>query len=143
MDIQTLKLVSGTLPRTAMRLTLEWATLHRQELVGELDAMRNEADPQEDCPAGVGARVPWRVAEVRALSGHRLAVRFVDGTQGEVDASRLVFGSQPGVFERLRDPALFAQVRIEHGAVTWPGDLDLAPDAMHEAIKANGRWTPE
>jgi hypothetical protein len=77
------------------------------------------------------------------LTGHRLAVRFADGTQGEVDVSPLVFGSQAGVFERLRNPALFAQVRIEHGAVSWPGDLDLAPDAMYDAIKASGRWTPE
>jgi hypothetical protein len=24
--------------------------------------------------------------------------------------------------------------------VTWPGELDLAPDAMHEAIKQQGEW---
>jgi hypothetical protein len=24
--------------------------------------------------------------------------------------------------------------------VWWPGDLDLAPDAMHAEIKAHGRW---
>jgi hypothetical protein len=24
--------------------------------------------------------------------------------------------------------------------VGWPGDLDLAPDAMHAQIKAHGRW---
>jgi hypothetical protein len=32
---------------------------------------------------------------------------------------------------------------IEHGAVTWAGDLDLAPDAMYDEIKAAGHWTPE
>jgi hypothetical protein len=26
------------------------------------------------------------------------------------------------------------------GAVSWPGDLDLAPDAMHAAIKEHGTW---
>jgi hypothetical protein len=87
--------------------------------------------------------VPWRVAEVRALPGYRLVVRFVDGTSGEVAVSKLIFGATPGVFEALRDPAIFAQVGIELGAVTWPGELDLAPDAMYDEIKAHGSWTPE
>jgi hypothetical protein len=26
------------------------------------------------------------------------------------------------------------------GAVVWPGELDLAPDAMHAAIKELGEW---
>jgi hypothetical protein len=26
------------------------------------------------------------------------------------------------------------------GAVTWPGEIDLAPDAMHDEIKKNGKW---
>jgi hypothetical protein len=49
----------------------------------------------------------------------------------------------PGVFEILRDPVLFAQAGIDHGAVTWPGELDLAPDAMYDEIRARGSWTPE
>jgi len=24
--------------------------------------------------------------------------------------------------------------------VIWPGEIDLAPDAMHEAIQAGGVW---
>jgi Protein of unknown function (DUF2442) len=45
-----------------------------------------------------------------------------------------------GVFTALKDPALFAQAHIESGAVTWPGDLDLAPDAMYAEIKSRGEW---
>jgi hypothetical protein len=44
------------------------------------------------------------------------------------------------VFAALRDEDLFCQARIVLGAVTWPGDLDLAPDAMHRAIKEHGTW---
>ena len=40
-----------------------------------------------------------------------------------------------GVFARLAEPSLFAQVFVEHGAVTWPGEIDLAPDAMYAEIK--------
>jgi hypothetical protein len=88
-------------------------------------------------------RVPWVVVAVDALDGYRLAVRFMDGTQGEVDVSRLIHSPDAGVFARLRDAAAFRAVGIDHGAVTWAGDLDLAPDAMYEEIKAAGRWTPE
>ena len=55
----------------------------------------------------------------------------------------MILGRNPGVFGVLRDPAAFALVRVEDGAVTWPGELDLAPDAMYDEIKANGEWTLE
>ena len=32
------------------------------------------------------------------------------------------------------------QVMVSLGAVTWPGDLDLSPDAMHREIKERGKW---
>ena len=58
-------------------------------------------------------------------------------------SARLVMGQGAGVFVALRDPALFAQVRVECGVVTWSGGLDLAPDAMHEAIRQRGEWVPD
>lgn len=30
--------------------------------------------------------------------------------------------------------------RLEYGAVTWPGDIDLALDVMYEEIKNKGEW---
>jgi len=80
-------------------------------------------------------RMPWRVAAVQALPHFRLSVRFVDGTQGLLDLSRLVHGNDAGVFAALADPALFGQVFVQHGAVTWPGEIDLAPDAMYAQIR--------
>ena len=85
-------------------------------------------------------RMPWRVADAQPLDGFRLRIRFVDGLAGEVDMSALVRSPAAGVFAQLADPALFAQVFVEHGAVTWPGEIDLAPDAMHAEIKKEGKW---
>lgn len=104
--------------------------------------MRNETDAEEDSAARVSS-VPWRVVTVRAQTGYSLWVTFADGTSGRVDVSKLIFGAEPGVFAALRDPGVFAQVEVVLGAVTWPGDLDLAPDAMYDALKAKGSWTPE
>jgi hypothetical protein len=86
------------------------------------------------------ATAPWDVCEVAPLPGYRLEVRFVDGTSGIVDLSARVVSPKAGVFERLRDVSVFAQVYIAYGAVTWPGEIDLAPDAMHEEIRARGEW---
>ncbi len=105
--------------------------------------MRNQATAEEDRAPGVTPAAPWRVTDVQPLSDYRLKVRFRDATEGIVDLSRLVTGQGAGVFAVLRDPALFAQVRVECGAVTWPGGLDLAPDAMHEAIRQRGEWVPD
>lgn len=83
---------------------------------------------------------PWRVQAVTALPDDRLFVQFVDGLAGIVDLSALIASPKAGVFARLRDRTLFEQVHVEMGAVVWPGELDLAPDAMHAAIQQHGEW---
>ncbi|SFW13454.1 Protein of unknown function [Nitrosovibrio sp. Nv17] len=77
---------------------------------------------------------------VKVLEGYRLWVRFDDGVEGEVDMGQLVHSPAAGVFAALVDQDIFAKAYVEHGAVTWPGELDLAPDAMHDEIKQNGIW---
>jgi len=54
--------------------------------------------------------------------------------------AELVHSSEAGVFAALRDETLFHQVYLEWGAVTWPDELDLAPDAMYDEIKQHGEW---
>lgn len=83
-------------------------------------------------------RAPWRVAAVTVLAHGRLHVRFNDGLEGEVDLTQRLACRDCGVFASLRNPEVFRAVTLEHGAVTWPGDIDLAPDAMHDAIQRNG-----
>jgi Protein of unknown function (DUF2442) len=83
----------------------------------------------------------WRVAEVRTHAAFRLRVRFVDGTEGDVDMASLIMDDNAGVFSVLRDPLRFAQARVIEGVVTWPGDLDIAPDAMYDEIREHGAWT--
>ena len=85
-------------------------------------------------------RIPWHVVAVKALKGFCLYVRFADGTEGKVNLTALIRSPQAGVFKALADPAIFVQVRVEHGAVTWPGELDLAPDRMYAEVKKAGTW---
>jgi hypothetical protein len=84
--------------------------------------------------------VPYDVVSVTVLPQRRLAVRFADGLSGEIAFrdSHLY-----GVFAALRDPSVFAKVRCDDGFLAWPGDIDLAPDAMYDEIKARGVWVLE
>ena len=95
---------------------------------------------RDDFSPGVTPSAPWRVTEVSALPDYRLHVRFLDGTEGEVDMAALLSRPDAGVFAPLRDPVRFAQFWVELGAVAWPGELDLAPDAMYDAIRQTGKW---
>ena len=82
----------------------------------------------------------YDVVEVVPVDPSRLAVKFADGTQGEVEFRESYFH---GVFGVLADPSVFASARCDQGFVEWPGGLDLAPDAMYEAIRAHGVWLLE
>lgn len=84
--------------------------------------------------------MPYDVVSVTPLPQRRLSVRFADGLSGEVV---LRDTHLHGVFSALKDPTVFAQVHCDHGFVEWPGDIDLAPDAMYDEIKALGVWVLE
>ena len=76
------------------------------------------------------------VVGVAVVGDYRLRLLFDDGTVGDVDFSSREWS---GVFEPLRDPALFEQVRVDPDAATivWPGDLDMAPEALYEEARKN------
>ena len=77
------------------------------------------------------------VTDVQVLGHYRLRLTFSDGLIGDVDLSHL--GRRGGVFESLRDPECFAQVRLdpEVGTITWPGGADLAPEVLYERASAH------
>ena len=74
----------------------------------------------------------WDVVEVRPEAGWCLWVRFADGVSGTI---RLIPEDLTGVLAPLRDAEFFRRVYVDHGAVAWPGEIDLAPDAMYREIQ--------
>jgi hypothetical protein len=98
--------------------------------------MSSQANAEADRAVKIDA-IEWNVVEVKAGPGRKLHVRFADGTNGIV---RFDDGFFTGVFEVLKDETLFRRAYVEQGAVTWPGELDLAPDAMYDEIKRHGEW---
>ena len=69
-----------------------------------------------------------RIRSVSPLNGRRLRLTLTDGSIVERDVQDLLWGP---VFETIRsDDARFRRVRARHGTVTWPGNVDLAPETL-------------
>jgi len=79
----------------------------------------------------------WDVTEVKPEAHLSLSVCFEDGVCGKV---RFLPSHLTGVFTPLKQADFFNQVFINDGVVTWPGNIDLAPDAMHDAIQQHSEW---
>jgi len=82
------------------------------------------------------------VTKVEPLDDYRLRLTFADGLVGEVDLGSDLWGP---MFEPLRDPHVFAQVRVdeEMGTVTWPNGADLDPCGLHADVSARPVPSPE
>ena len=73
------------------------------------------------------------VVEARATGGFRVWLRFNDGLAGEIDLADQLGGE---IFEPLRDEGYFGAFRLEGHTLTWPNGADLAPEFLHELLKA-------
>jgi hypothetical protein len=101
--------------------------------------MRDETGTPEDSSAAMMTSTPpWHVLSVKVISPGKIEVVFNDSLRGVADLSELIRSEDAGVFAALRDATVFAQSYVDYGAVTWPGEIDLAPDALHARIKAQG-----
>ena len=70
-----------------------------------------------------------KITEAKPLDHFRVFLRFDNGASGTVDLSDL---AGRGVFEAWMRVGVFEQVSIgPGGALQWPGDLDLCPDALY------------
>lgn len=81
-----------------------------------------------------------KVTHIERRAGHRLLVRFNDGSEGEHDFTGMV--NRTGqMFELLRDKAYFQRVFLEFGAPTWPNGFDIAPQWLYREMKQAGELT--
>ncbi|NTU42361.1 MAG: DUF2442 domain-containing protein [Nitrospirales bacterium] len=79
----------------------------------------------------------WDVISAKIIGHLEFTVTFADGLNGKV---RMLPSHLFGVFEKLKDPKVFNQLQVADGFVSWPGEIDLAPDAMYQEIKEHGEW---
>jgi hypothetical protein len=77
------------------------------------------------------------VTEARALPGFRLWLRFSDAACGEVNLRDFVESDQRSIVRQLRDPAAFADIRVDADTVVWGNGFDLAPEFLRDRLESN------
>jgi hypothetical protein len=88
--------------------------------------------------AASGSQAPMiDVVSVRPIGGFRLRIGFSDGSVGLHDFSSTA-ACNGEMVRPLKDPAFFAGVFVELGALTWPNGFDLDPIALHDRMSAAG-----
>jgi hypothetical protein len=82
------------------------------------------------------------VTSVTPVGGFKLLVAFFDGSAGVHDFSSTI--ARDGEMVRpLKEPAFFARVFVELGALTWPNGFGLDPIALHDRMSAAGELSGE
>lgn len=75
-----------------------------------------------------------RVVDVEPINNYMLRLTFTNG-------ERRIFDAKPlfdfPVFKPLRIKAFFETVKVDHGTVQWPKDIDYCPDTLYvESVPA-------
>ena len=80
--------------------------------------------------AYAGEKAPvLKVCGIRPMEGHKLWLRFSDGTTKVFDFTQML--DKPA-FAPLKDVELFNQVYIDYGVPVWnDGDIDIDPEYLY------------
>ena len=72
-------------------------------------------------------RTYQQTVTARIGDGFNIHVEFADGTKGIFDFSPYM---EYPCYAPLRDRTVFEKVSAEHGTLSWPGEIDIAPEAV-------------
>ena len=81
----------------------------------------------------------WDIAKLEYLNDYRLLLTFENGKDGVVDLSS--YTERDGVFSNFSDIDYFRKVYIDHGVLTWPNNVDIAPETIYSL--ATGEPLPD
>jgi hypothetical protein len=68
-----------------------------------------------------------RVSSFELLEGHRIRLTFTNGRTSDADLGPVLRGP----LDAVREPGVFRRAFLEHGALTWPGDIAIAPETVY------------
>ena len=82
-----------------------------------------------------------KITRVEHVTDRVLRLTFNDRTMGDYDLSSLIERNGP-MIDPLKDPAYFARVFLEMGALAWPNGLELSSAAIHRRLAEAGLLRP-
>jgi hypothetical protein len=80
--------------------------------------------------------VVW-VTEAKALPGFKLWLRFSDASEGKVDLREFIEADRRPIVRQLRDPAVFADLKVASDTVVWSNGFDLAPEFLRARLNSD------
>ena len=81
-----------------------------------------------------GSPLGPRVTAVTPTDDYKLVLTFTGGERRIFDAIPLL---KMAIFEPLASKAFFQSVKVAHGSVLWPQDIDYCPDTLYmESVPA-------
>ena len=80
------------------------------------------------------------VSTAKPLDNGRLDIVFRNGRRGVFDCTPYFSDKY---WSRLAEPAFFNLVSVDHGTLTWPGDVDIAPEEVwRDSISVTTKGKP-
>ena len=83
--------------------------------------------------------LPPRVISVTPDVDFKLHLTFNNGERRVFDATPLL---SFGVFSPLKNKQFFNSVRVEHGSIAWPNNIDYCPDTLYAESEPGGLPCP-
>ena len=80
--------------------------------------------------------VIW-VTEAKPLENFTLWLRFSDRSEGKVDLREFIEADRRPIVRQLRDPMVFANLRVESDTVVWANGFDLAPEFLRARLNTD------
>lgn len=71
------------------------------------------------------------ISDAQYLGDYRVRISFNNGRDGVADLRAMIFDEPRTGFAPLREDSVFRELFIAHGALCWPGDLDVAPEYIY------------
>lgn len=76
-----------------------------------------------------------KVLKARPIARFDLELQFSDHTHGIWHGEQYLSAHTGPLLDRLRDPAYFARVFVDAGALCWPNGLELSPARLHALVE--------
>lgn len=72
-----------------------------------------------------------RITKVKHLKNYLLEITFSDGAIKKVDLTKFLHSAINPMTKTFRDVNLFKNVKIEHGHLSWNGEMDLSAEDLY------------
>lgn len=76
----------------------------------------------------------FNIEKAEYKGDYKIFLEFDDGQKGVVNLENFLLSNSKTVFKRICDIEEFKNFSLNRATITWGGDLDLAPEFLHDLL---------